>query len=168
MKLLNRLKEWFLGTPRSCFMVWRRDTGSSWTEKERNFFKQSFRLPSDTELMDDFTKMVERYDLGEKCFDMGIYNWDDTQYPPRTRNILNHECMGHVKGECILERLFDLSLANSIRGIEFIGYGNLCFDLMIFVDRSTDGTTNITPEFMEFMNSFLEKRWKWMMKVGAV
>ena len=120
--------------------------------KEWKFLTGLKRLPTDEELVADFTKMVERTKM--KFGTILIYKWSGMITTTRTR-INPGDTPYPAKAENIISTLFDLSFGNSIRGVEFVGSAKF-YDIIIYVEESKDGTTNITPLFMDFINGFME------------
>lgn len=132
-------------------VLWR-NGGHYLSFEEHKFLSELKRLPTDEELVSGFVKMAGKTKMR---FDtIMIYRWSgtvsttriqtnpgDTPYPAKTENIVS--------------TLFDLSFGNSIRGVEFIG-AETYYDIVIYVEESKDGTTNITPLFMDFIHGFLE------------
>jgi len=120
--------------------------------EEWKFFSGLKRLPTDEELVADFTKMSERTKM--KFDTIMIYRCIGTV---RTTRIQTNpgDTPRPAKMEDILSTFFDLSFGNSIRGIEFAGSVSY-YDIIIYVEESLDGTTNITPMFMDFIKEFWE------------
>ncbi len=122
--------------------------------KEWKFLTGLKRLPTDEELVADFTKMAKRTKM--KFGTILIYKWSGMITTTRTQ-INPGDTPYLVKTEDIVSSLFDLSFGNSIRGVEFVG-SKMFYDIVIYVEESKDGTTNITPLFMDFIHGFMETK----------
>ena len=122
--------------------------------EEKKFLSELERLPTDEDLVAGFTKMVERTKL--KFGTIMIYRWNGTVSTTRIK-INSGDTPYPAKTENVISTLFDLSFGNSIRGVGFVG-GNMFYDIVIYVEESKDGTTNITPLFMDFIYGFMETK----------
>jgi len=120
--------------------------------EEHKFLSGLQRLPTDEELVSGFAKMVGKTKM--KFDTIMIYRWSGTV---RTTRIQTNpgDTPYPAKTEDIVSTFFDLSFGNSIRGVSFIGVETY-YDIVIYVEESKDGTTNITPLFMDFIHGFME------------
>ena len=157
--LIQKVKEW-LGFDRSPFckklpvydvpVIWR--NGGYLSFQEMKFLTGLKRLPTDEEIVTDFTKMAKKTKL--KFGTIMVCRWRGTVRPTRIQTNPG-DTPRPAKMEDILSTFFDLSFGNSIRGIEFAGSVSY-YDIIIYVEESLDGTTNITPKFMDFIKEFWE------------
>lgn len=116
--------------------------------EEWKFLSGLKMLPTDEDLVADLTKMAERTKM--KFGTILIYRRDGTVSTTRVQ--FNS---GPLKTENVVSTFFDLSFGNNICGVEFIGAGTF-YDIVIYVEESKDGMTNITPMFMDFIRGFIE------------
>ena len=118
-------------------------------ESERGFLRSLRKFPTDGELVSAFAGFsgwnVER---------IFVYKWDGGTTAASFSG-------GAVS---VVPALFDMSLGNTIRAVEFIEilHKNCSSShvVAIYVEESKDGQTNITPRFVEFLHESM-KSWKW-------
>ena len=118
-------------------------------ESEMGFLRSLRKFPTDGELVSAFAGFsgwnVER---------IFVYKWDGGTTAASFSG-------GAVS---VVPALFDMSLGNTIRAVEFIEILHKgCSSshvVAIYVEDSKDGKTNITPEFVEFLHESM-KSWKW-------